>query len=134
MKAVGWTSGGKPDLELHDEPVPTPGPYDVLIRIQAASLNFRDQAILDGAYGGATHPNGVPVSDRAGEVVAVGEKVIRAKIRDRVAATCYPHWIAGPPSRLSDEQSRDNSGRNAGRACRGARERCLSSARLHVLH
>ncbi|WP_435171307.1 zinc-dependent alcohol dehydrogenase family protein [Falsirhodobacter sp. 1013] len=97
MKAVRWTSGDKPDLELHDEATPTPGAYDVLIRVEAASLNFRDQAILDGAYGGPTQPNGVPLSDGAGEVVAVGDRVTRAKVGDRVAASCHPHWIGGPP-------------------------------------
>ena len=97
MKAVRWTSGDKPDLELHDEATPTPGSYDVLIRVEAASLNFRDQAILDGAYGGPTQPNGVPLSDGAGQVVAVGDKVTSVKIGDRVAAACHPHWIGGPP-------------------------------------
>lgn len=97
MKAVRWTSGRTPDLELHEEPTPSPGSYDVLIRIEAASLNFRDQAILEGTYGGPLQSNGVPLSDGAGEVVAVGDKVTRAKIGDRVAASCHPHWIGGPP-------------------------------------
>ncbi len=97
MKAVRWTSSNTPDLELHDEPVPTPGRYDVLVRVHAASLNFRDQAILDGQYGGPTKPNGVPLSDGAGEVVAVGESVTRAKVGDRVVLACHPHWIGGPP-------------------------------------
>lgn len=97
MKAVRWTTGDKPDLELHDEATPTPGPFDVLIRVEAASLNFRDQAILDGAYGGPTQPNGVPLSDGAGEIMAIGDKVTRAKVGDRVAASCHPHWIGGPP-------------------------------------
>jgi NADPH:quinone reductase-like Zn-dependent oxidoreductase len=97
MKAVRWTSGDKPSLELHDEAVPTPGPHDVLVRVHAASLNYRDQAILDGQYGGPTQPNGVPLSDGAGEVVAVGDGVTRVKVGDRVSASCHPHWIGGPP-------------------------------------
>lgn len=97
MKAVRWTSSDTPDLELHDEPTPTPGRYDVLVRVQAASLNYRDQAILDGKYGGPTQPNGVPLSDGAGEVVAVGDGVTRARVGDRIAAACHPHWIGGPP-------------------------------------
>jgi NADPH:quinone reductase-like Zn-dependent oxidoreductase len=95
MKAVRWTSDDKPGLELHDEAVPTPGPHEVLVRVHAASLNFRDQAILDGQYGGATQKNGVPVSDGAGEVVAVGKHVRRAQAGDRVALACHPHWIGG---------------------------------------
>lgn len=97
MKAVRWTSGEKPGLELHDEPTPTPGPDDVLIRVHAASLNYRDQIILEGRYGGPTKDKGIPLSDGAGEVVAVGGSVTRTKVGDRVTASCHPHWIAGPP-------------------------------------
>ncbi|WP_246164537.1 zinc-dependent alcohol dehydrogenase family protein [Halopseudomonas laoshanensis] len=95
MKAVRWTTGPKPDLECHDEPVPTPGPHDVLIRVHAASLNFRDQAILDGRYGARLQQNGVPLSDGAGEVIAVGSAVRRVKIGDRVTASCHPTWVGG---------------------------------------
>ena len=97
MKAVRRTSGEKPGLASHDEPLPTPGRHDVLIRIHAASLNYRDQAILDGKFGGSTLKNGVPLSDGAGEVVAIGDGVTRAKPGDRVTAGCNPHWIGGPP-------------------------------------
>lgn len=96
MKAVRWTSGEKPGVELHDEATPIPGEYEVLVRVHAASLNYRDQAILDGEYGGPTQENGVPLSDGAGEVVAVGSNVTRAKIGDRVSSSCHPHWIGGP--------------------------------------
>ncbi|WP_075218227.1 zinc-dependent alcohol dehydrogenase family protein [Mongoliimonas terrestris] len=97
MMAVRWTSGEKPDLEFREEATHTPGRHEVLVRVQAASLNFRDQAILDGQYGGPTQPNGVPLSDGAGEVVAVGEGVTRAKVGDRLSASCHLHWIGGPP-------------------------------------
>ncbi len=97
MKVVRWTSGNKPGLQLHDEPVATPSPYDVVIRVEAASLNFRDQAILDGTYGSPTKPNGIPLSDGAGKVVAVGDAVTRAKVGDRVSASCHPDWIGGTP-------------------------------------
>ena len=96
MKAIRWTTGDKPGLEMHDEPPLNPGPHEVVVRVHAASLNFRDQAILDGAYGGPTKPNGVPLSDGAGEVIAVGRDVKRTKVGDRVTASCCPHWISGP--------------------------------------
>ncbi|RUO33790.1 zinc-dependent alcohol dehydrogenase family protein [Aliidiomarina soli] len=96
MKAVRWTNGDKPELELHDESTPSPGNHEVLIRVHAASLNFRDQVILDGQYGGPTQENGVPLSDGAGEVVAVGNRVSRTKVGDRVSASCNPFWIGGP--------------------------------------
>lgn len=97
MKVIRWTTGSKPDLEMHEEAIPTPGPYDVLIRVEAASLNFRDQAILDGTYGGPRQENGVPLSDGSGEVVGVGSAVTRAKVGDRVTSGCHPAWIGGPP-------------------------------------
>lgn len=96
MKAVRWTTGEKPGLELHEEAMPEPGPYEVVVKVHAASLNFRDQAILEGAYGGPTKPNGVPLSDGAGEVIAVGRAVTRARVGDRVTASCCQHWIGGP--------------------------------------
>lgn len=96
MKAVRWTSAEKPDLEHHDEPTPTPTEHEVLVRVHAASLNFRDQVILDGQYGGPTQENGIPLSDGAGEVVAVGKRVTRTKVGDRVTASCSPSWIGGP--------------------------------------
>jgi NADPH:quinone reductase-like Zn-dependent oxidoreductase len=96
MKAIRWTTGPTIDLQMTDEPTPSLGANDILIRVEAASLNFRDQAILDGAYGGPTQPGGIPLSDGAGEVVAVGSAVSRAKVGDRVTASCHPHWIGGP--------------------------------------
>lgn len=95
MKAVRLTSGDNPELELHDEPTPSPGGHEVLIRVHAASLNFRDQAILSGQYG-PTKENGVPLSDGSGEVAAIGDRVSRTKVGDRVSANCNPHWIGGP--------------------------------------
>ncbi|MEJ7935815.1 NAD(P)-dependent alcohol dehydrogenase [Sphingobium sp. AN558] len=95
MKVYRWTSGATRSLEAHEEPLPSVGDRDVLIRVHAASLNYRDQAILDGEYGGALQSNGVPLSDGAGEVAAVGRAVTRAKVGDRVTASCHPQWIAG---------------------------------------
>ena len=82
-------------VNLRDEQLPPLGRRDVLVRVHAASLNFRDQAVLHQAYGGRTLEV-VPLSDGAGEVVAVGENVTRTKIGDRVAASCNHHWIGGP--------------------------------------
>lgn len=96
MKAVRWTSSEKPDLELHDEPTPLPTNHEVLVRVHAAALNFRDQTILDGQYRGPIKESSVPLSDGAGEVVAVGDGVTRANVGDRVSASCAPHWVGGP--------------------------------------
>src|SRR3954453_18499458 len=97
MKTVRLTGHGG-SLNLHDEPLPDPGRYEVLVRVQAPSLNFRDQAILDDNYGGMVKKDVVPLSDGAGDVVAVGPEVTRVKVGDRVTANCLVHWIGGPYS------------------------------------
>lgn len=95
MKAVRLTSPGGV-LDLHEEAEPTVAGHDVLIRVHAASLNFRDVAILTGEYPGPVKQNGVLLSEGAGEVVAVGTDVTRVKVGDRVAANCAVQWIGGP--------------------------------------
>lgn len=82
--------------KLGDEPLPIPGPRDVLIKVHAASLNYRDAALLRGEYPAPTKENGIPVSDGAGEVIAVGRDVARIAKGDRVAVGCTANWIAGP--------------------------------------
>ncbi|KAI9039446.1 zinc-dependent alcohol dehydrogenase family protein [Aspergillus affinis] len=97
MKAVRIVkAGSKVTAELRDESLPTPGPRDVLIKVYAASLNYRDTALLRGEYPAPTKENGIPVSDGAGEVIAIGKDVARITKGDRVAVGCTANWIAGP--------------------------------------
>jgi NADPH:quinone reductase-like Zn-dependent oxidoreductase len=86
-------------LAVAELPVPVPGPGEVLIRVRANSLNFRDQAIARGQYlGGAIPVAGVPLSDGAGVVEAVGPGVTRFAPADRVAGAFFQGWLDGPPS------------------------------------
>lgn len=87
---------GFDSLVLQEENTPTLGRRDVLIRVYAASLNFRDIVLAYGQYPGVLRKDPVPVSDGAGEVVAVGPDVTRVRIGDRVTASCNPDWIGGP--------------------------------------
>lgn len=73
---------------------PSPGPYDVQVRVRAVSLNYRDLAILR-SRGRAGARTIVPTSDGAGEVVAVGSAVTRFRGGERVAASFFPTWLAG---------------------------------------
>lgn len=84
-------------LELRHGPEPTPGPHQVGIRVRAVSLNFRELMIaVRGVYPLPVKPDVVPVSDGAGEVVALGEGVTRAAVGDRVVAAIFPRWVDGP--------------------------------------
>lgn len=75
-------------LQAAERPDPKPGPTSVLVRIEAASLNFRDLAIVRGKYiGGPVTANTIPLSDGAGVVEAVGPEVTEFRAGDRVAAT-----------------------------------------------
>lgn len=72
---------------------PPLGATDVRVRVRATSLNFRDLAILRGAA--KRKAPVVPLSDGAGDVVAVGPAVTRVAVGDRVAASFFPTWIDG---------------------------------------
>jgi NADPH:quinone reductase-like Zn-dependent oxidoreductase len=91
-------SGDGPlELKLVDAPVRQPGDNEVLVRVHAVSLNRRDIYMRLGQYPGPMPPNLVPLSDGAGEVVAVGRKVTRLRKGDRVASTFFQSWLDGRP-------------------------------------
>jgi NADPH:quinone reductase-like Zn-dependent oxidoreductase len=100
MRLYRLAGPGKPeDLRPTDAPDSTPGPGEVLVRVRAVSLNFRDLMILGGKYSrGGVRPGMVPVSDGAGEVAAVGPGVTRVKVGDRVAGIFHQAWLAGETS------------------------------------
>ncbi|WP_044965076.1 zinc-dependent alcohol dehydrogenase family protein [Sorangium cellulosum] len=81
---------------LAERPAPKPGPGQVLVRVRAASINYRDLMVVRGRYGGERKDELVPLSDAAGEVVAIGAGVRRWKEGDRVISTFFPTWASGP--------------------------------------
>src|SRR6516162_611942 len=86
---------GIDSLTLVERPEPRPGPRQVLVKIRAFSLNYRDLLVVTGAYNPKLRLPLVPLSDGAGEVAAVGEGVTRVKTGDRVAALFMQKWLAG---------------------------------------
>jgi NADPH:quinone reductase-like Zn-dependent oxidoreductase len=81
-----------------DLPQPKPAHRQVLVKVFACSLNFRDLAIVLGRYRMPTKPNVVPLSDGAGEVVEIGPGVTRVKVGDRVAGNFFQRWPGGHAS------------------------------------
>jgi NADPH:quinone reductase-like Zn-dependent oxidoreductase len=108
MKAFHLQEFGGPDAlrraELAD---PVPGAGQVLIRVRAVSLNYRDLLMSQGIYNPKLKLPAIPISDGAGEVVATGAGVSRFEAGDRVAACFMPEWVDGPPD---DEKARSALG------------------------
>jgi len=83
-------------LHLVNEVRPVPERNQVLIRVRACSLNYRDLAILHGTGTLSPKPGLIPLSDGVGEVVEVGENVSLFSVGCRVAGSFFPYWFAGP--------------------------------------
>jgi NADPH:quinone reductase-like Zn-dependent oxidoreductase len=102
MRALNVAAPWGPDaIKVVELPEPKPGPGQVLVRMKAVSLNYRDLLMINGMYGrGAASTTDVitPFSDGCGMVEAVGEGVTRFKAGDRVATLFFQGWISGPPS------------------------------------
>lgn len=87
------------ELRLVEAAASAPGPGEVAVRVRACSINFRDQIIPLGLYmGGVVQQDTVPLSDGAGEIVAVGDGVTALKSGDRVAGIFFQDWMDGPPN------------------------------------
>lgn len=84
-------------MELVDRPEPEPGPGQIVVRMRAASLNYRDLLTVTGK-GGAYKLPLIPFSDGAGEVAAVGPGVTRVAVGNRVCPMFFQSWFDGGPS------------------------------------
>ncbi len=93
------------DLNRHEEAEPRPQRGEVLVKVQAVALNYRDLAIVLGTYVQTARAGVIPCSDAAGEVLAVGEGVIAFKPGDRVISVFHPRWFGGrPPLTMGKDQ------------------------------
>ena len=86
---------GIDNLVLAEHPQPLPGCGQILVKVRAVSLNYRDLLVVNGLYNPKLPLPIIPFSDGAGDVVATGEGISRVKIGDRVAAIFMQSWIAG---------------------------------------
>ena len=85
--------GGLENLKWVEEDPPKPRPGELLVRIRASSLNFHDDLVVLGKIPCAD--GRIPLSDGAGEVIAIGDGVDQFKVADTVVSTFYPHWLGG---------------------------------------
>jgi NADPH:quinone reductase-like Zn-dependent oxidoreductase len=95
--AVVRAPGGLDRIVIETRADPVPGPGQVLVRIHANSLNYHDFAVVSGAFSAAD--GRIPMSDGAGEVVAVGDGVADFVPGDSVMSLFFPNWSTGQPSR-----------------------------------
>ena len=125
-------ASGIAGLKLVNRPMPTWKANEVLVRIRAATLNYRDLLTVKGGYGSRQKFPLVPASDCAGVVEAVGANVTKFRHGDRVIANFFESWLEGDPT--SEKLSRALGGSVDGVLAehRAFGEDCLVVAPLHL--
>jgi NADPH:quinone reductase-like Zn-dependent oxidoreductase len=98
MKVFEIREFGFDKLTLVEREIPAVRPDEVLVRIGAASLNYRDVMVADGAYNPRMKLPAIPLSDGAGEIVEVGSEVSKWKAGDRVMPLMVQRWFDGESS------------------------------------
>jgi NADPH:quinone reductase-like Zn-dependent oxidoreductase len=97
MRAYRIESFGSVDgVVLGSRDDPRPGTREILVRVRATSLNYRDLMVLKGGGRGPTRLGVVPLSDGAGEVAAAGHGATRFAVGDQVIGCFHPRWFGGP--------------------------------------
>jgi NADPH:quinone reductase-like Zn-dependent oxidoreductase len=98
---------GLDSLTVAQRPEPTPGPGQVLVRMRACALNYRDLMVVKGVYNPKLPLPLVPLSDGVGVVTALGAGVTRVRTGDRVAGIFMQKWLCGG---LTDAKARSDLG------------------------
>ncbi len=107
MKTYTTLGDGIASLRLEDRPVPKPGPHDILVKMSAVALNYRDLLVVNGTGNWKPPAPRVPVSDGVGRIIESGKNVTRFRTGDRVAGIFLPKWLDGA---LTPEQYVDPLG------------------------
>ena len=116
---LGIRQGSVDSLRLVERPEPEPAAGEALVRIRASALNYRDHMILNLIDSAPKPAQRIPLSDGAGEVVAVGAGVDSVEPGDRVTVSLFTGWLDGPlQARALRLRPRRRLRRHARRACR----------------
>jgi NADPH:quinone reductase-like Zn-dependent oxidoreductase len=111
MKAVELQNTfGIDSLRVVERPQPRPGPGQVVLKMRAWSLNYRDLLVVTGKYNPRLRLPLTPLSDGVGEVAAVGDGVTRVKVGERVAGIFIQGWLAGEPTEATAKTSLGGGG------------------------
>jgi NADPH:quinone reductase-like Zn-dependent oxidoreductase len=105
MRAYEVKAFGLENLRPVEIDEPRPAEHEVVVKFHAASLNYRDLMFVKGIYNPKAKLPAVPLSDGAGEIVAIGSGVTRWKVGDRVCPIFVQEWIEGPPSAQKNRTS-----------------------------
>jgi len=90
------SEGGIDALNLIDRDIPTPGPGEILVRLKANAINYRDLATIKNVGARGIGAPRIPNSDGAGIVEEIGTGVTEFRVGDRVVGTFFQNWISGP--------------------------------------
>lgn len=107
MKTYTTLGDGIAALQLEERSVTEPGPHEILVKMTAAALNYRDLLVVKGTGSWKPATPRIPVSDGVGVVMKAGHQVTRFQAGDRVAGIFLPKWLGGA---LTQEQYVDPLG------------------------
>lgn len=95
MKVFTTLGDGIDALQFRETETPAPGPGEILVKMSAVALNYRDLLVVKGTGSWKPAAARIPVSDGVGEVAATGDAVSRVRVGDRVAGIFLPRWLDG---------------------------------------
>jgi NADPH:quinone reductase-like Zn-dependent oxidoreductase len=107
VRINSWGTGG---LSIGEKPTPIPASREVVVRMRAVSLNFRDLLVVEGRYDPKMRLPLTPVSDGVGEIIAIGPQVKRFKTGERVMPIHVPGWVAGTSAESAEGGARGGPG------------------------
>lgn len=115
MKTVELVDFGIDNLKVSDRSLPQPTAEEVLVKLEAVSLNYVDLLVIKGLLNSDISLPYIPVTDGAGIVEKVGESVTELKLGDKVVTTFIPKWIDGKPTAATtDYHTRQGLGNLSG--------------------